>query len=200
MSSTLSIFKHTEVVEKTLPFRRMQSQGHRLEGKMPGLCGEWEVELKCPQGVRTGGLRPRWHGAGVPACCVKTSRPLQEEGAHPGAVSSTDRGEKTPPTASGCCLRCGAQFLTRCAVRSLELRNASRKQPRIRPWWGQRGNTTPPHRDWGTLQGPNISQSWAQGGHPHHDGENWTGWGYSNAREMRGGSFPERQGRAWEGR
>lgn len=144
MSSTLSIFKHTEVVEKTLPFRRMQSQGHRLEGKMPGLCGEWEVELKCPQGVRTGGLRPRWHGAGVPACCVKTSRPLQEEGAHPGAVSSTDRGEKTPPTASGCCLRCGAQFLTRCAVRSLELRNASRKQPRIRPWWGQRGNTTPP--------------------------------------------------------
>lgn len=61
MRSALSIFKHTEVLEKALPFRRMQSQGHRLEGKMPGLCGEWEVELKCPQGVRTGGLRPRWH-------------------------------------------------------------------------------------------------------------------------------------------
>lgn len=54
MGSALSIFKHTEVLGKALPFRRMQSQGHRLEGKMPGLCGEREVERKRPQGVRTG--------------------------------------------------------------------------------------------------------------------------------------------------
>lgn len=54
MGSALSIFKHTEVLGKALPFRSMQSQGHRLEGKMPGLCGEREVERKRPQGVRTG--------------------------------------------------------------------------------------------------------------------------------------------------
>lgn len=54
LGSALSIFKNTECWG-------MQSQGHRLEGKMPRLCAEREVALKCPRGVRTGGLRPRWH-------------------------------------------------------------------------------------------------------------------------------------------
>lgn len=65
MGSALSIFKHTEVLEKTVPFRRVQSQGHRLEGKTPGLCGEREAEQKRPEGSGLGSEAQLAQGQGT---------------------------------------------------------------------------------------------------------------------------------------